>query len=53
MTMPARRASEFSPKRRALLPEMFFLSPISRVIPEFVEPWPEYQPEHSTGMASA
>ena len=52
MTMPARRASEFSAKRRALLPEVFFQSPISRVIPGIIEPWPECQPEHSTGMVS-
>ena len=53
MTMPARRASKFSAKRRALLPEMFFQSPISRVIPGIIEPWPECQPEHSMGMVSA
>ena len=52
MTMPARRASEFSAKRRALLPEVFFQSPISRVIPGIIEPWPECQPEHSMGMVS-
>ena len=45
MTMPARRASKFSAKRRALLPEVFFQSPISRVIPGIIEPWPECQPE--------
>ena len=52
MTMPARRASKFSAKRRALLPEVFFQSPISRVIPGIIEPWPECQPEHSMGMVS-
>ena len=52
MTMPARRASKFCAKRRALLPKMFFQSPISRVIPGIIEPWPECQPEHSTGMVS-
>ena len=50
ITMPARRASEFCAKRRALLLEMFFQSPISRVFPGIIEPWPECQPEHSTGM---
>ena len=50
MTMPARRASKFSAKRRALLPEVFFQSLISRVIPGIIEPWPECQPEHSMGM---
>ena len=52
MTIPARRASKFSAKRRALLPEVFFQSPISRVIPGIIEPWPECQPGHSTGMIS-
>ena len=52
MTMPARRASKFSVKRRALLPEVFFQSPCSRVIPGIIEPWPECQPEHSMGMVS-
>ena len=52
MNMPARRASEFCAKRRALLLEMFFRSPISRVFPGTIEPWPECQPEHSTGMVS-
>ena len=52
MTMSARRASKFSAKRHALLPEVFFQSPISRVIPGILEPWPECQPGHSTGMVS-
>ena len=52
MTMPGRRASKFSAKRRALLSEVFFQSPISRVIPGIIDPWPECQPEHSTGMVS-
>ena len=45
MTMPARRASKFSAKRRALLPEVFFQSLISQTIPGFCEPWSECQPE--------
>ena len=32
MTMTARRASTFCAKRRAVLPEMFFQSPISRAL---------------------
>ena len=44
MTMPARRASEFSAKRRALLPEVFFQSLNSQAIPGFCEPWSECQP---------
>ena len=38
MTMPARRASKFSAKRRAVSPEMFFQSLISQAILEFCEP---------------
>ena len=45
MTMSARRASKFCAKRCAVLPEMFFQSPISQVIPGIIEPWPECQPE--------
>ena len=45
MTMPARRASKFSAKRRAVSPEMFFQSLISQAIPGFCEPWSECQPE--------
>ena len=52
MTMPARRASKFSAKSRALLPEVFFQSPIYRVISGIIEPWPECKPEHSMGMVS-
>ena len=52
MTMPARRASKFSTKRRALLPEVFFQSLLSRVNPGIIEPWPGCQPEHSMGMVS-
>ena len=44
MTMPARRASKFSAKRRALLPEVFFQSLISQAVPGFCEPWSECQP---------
>ena len=47
MTMPARRASKFSAKRRAVSPEMFFQSLISQAIPGFCEPWSECQPEES------
>ena len=45
MTMPARRASKFCVKRRAVSPEMFFQSMICQTIPEFCEPWFECQPE--------
>ena len=45
MTMPARRASKFSAKRRAVSPEMFFQRLISQAIPDFCEPWSECQPE--------
>ena len=43
MTMPARRVSKFSAKRRAVSPEMFFQSLISQAIPGFCEPWSECQ----------
>ena len=45
MTMPARRASKFVAKRRAVSPEMFFQSLISQKNPGFCEPWSECQPE--------
>ena len=45
MTMPARRASTFRAKRRAVLLTIFFLSLISNVIPGNIEPWPECQLE--------
>ena len=45
MTMPARRASKFCAKRRALSPEVFSQSLISEAIPGNIEPWPECQPE--------
>ena len=51
MTMPARRASKFSAKRRALLPEVFFQSLNSQAIPGFCEPWSECQPEESRNDA--
>ena len=44
MTMPARRASKFCAKRRALSPELFLQSLIHEGIPEFCEPWSECQP---------
>ena len=44
MTMPARRASEFCAKRRALLLLIFFLSLICQVILANKEPLPECQP---------
>ena len=47
MTMPARRASKFSAKRRAVLLLNIFQSQISLVIPGNMEPWPECQPEES------
>ena len=45
MAMPARRASKFCAKRRALSPEVFSQSLISEAIPGNIEPWPECQPE--------
>ena len=45
MTMPARRASKFCAKRRALSPEVFSQSLIYEAIPGNMEPWPECQPE--------
>ncbi len=45
MTMPARRASKFCAKRRALSPEVFSQSLIYDAIPGNIEPWPECQPE--------
>ena len=47
MTMPARRASKFCAKRRALSPELIFQSLIPQGIPGFCEPWSECQPEES------
>ena len=47
MTMPVRRASEFSAKRRAVLLLIIFQSLISQAIPGFCEPWSECQPEES------
>ena len=44
MTMPARRASKFCAKRRALSPELIFQSLIHEGIPELCEPWSECQP---------
>ena len=44
MTMPARRASKFSAKRRAVLLHIIFQSLIYSVIPGIIEPWPECQP---------
>ena len=44
MTMPARRASKFCAKRRALSPELFLQSLIPRAIPGFCEPWSECKP---------
>ena len=51
MTMPARRASKFCAKRRAVSPEVFSQSLISWVIPGNIEPWPECQPEHFVYLA--
>ena len=47
MTMPARRASKFCAKRRAVSPEVFSQSLISEIISGIIEPWPECQPEES------
>ncbi len=47
MTMPARCASKFSAKRRAVTPEVFSESLIPQGIPGFCEPWSECQPEES------
>ena len=45
MTMPARRASKFCAKKRAVTPEVFSQSLISDAIPGNIEPWPECKPE--------
>ena len=47
MTMPVRRASKFSAKRRAVLLLIIFQSLIPQAIPGFCEPWSECQPEES------
>ena len=47
MTMPARRASKLSAKRRAVTPEVFSQSLVPQGIPGFCEPWSECQPEES------
>ena len=47
MTLPARRASEFSAKRRAIMLPIVFQSLISTICPGILEPWPECQPEES------
>ena len=51
MTMPARRASEFSAKRRAIMFLIIFQSLNSQAIPGFCEPWSECQPEESRNDA--
>ena len=45
MTMPARRASKFSAKRRAIIFLLIFQSLNSQAIPGFCGPWSECQPE--------
>ena len=52
MTMPARRASKFSAKRRAIIFLLIFQSLNSQAIPGICEPWSECQPEGS-GLRSA
>ena len=52
MTMPARRASNFSAKWRAIKLQTIFQSLNSQAIPGFCEPWSECQPEGS-GLRSA
>ena len=47
MTMPARRASKFCAQRRAVSPEMFSQSMISKIISGICEPWSECQPQVS------
>ena len=47
MTMPARRASKFSAKWRAIKLQTIFQSLNSQAIPGFCEPWSECQPEES------
>jgi len=47
--MPARRASKFCAKRRAVTPEVFSQSLISRGIPGFCEPWSEFCPKGGGG----
>ena len=51
MTMPARCASEFSAKRRAIIFLLIFQSLNSQAIPGFCEPWSECQPEESKSDA--
>ena len=47
VTMPARRASKFSAKWRAIKLQTIFQSLNSQAIPGFCEPWSECQPEQS------
>ena len=51
MTMPGRRASKFSAKRRAIIVLLMFQSLNSQAIPGFCEPWSECQPEESRNNA--
>ena len=52
MTMPARRASKFSAKRRAIIFLLIFQSLNYQAIPGICEPWSECQPE-GPGLRSA
>jgi hypothetical protein len=49
--LPARRALEFSAKRRAIIFLLIFQSLNSQAIPGFCEPWSECQPEESRNDA--
>ena len=51
MTMPARRASKFSAKRRAIIFLLIFQSLNSQAIPGFCEPWSECQPERGAKVS--
>ena len=51
MTMPARRASKFSAKWRAIKLQTIFQSLNSQAILGFCEPWSECQPEESRNDA--
>ena len=47
MTVPSRRASEFSAKWHAIKLQTIFQSLNSQAIPGFCEPWCECRPEES------
>ena len=53
ITMPARRASQFSTKKYGIMILIIFQSLNSQATPEFCEPWSECQPEESRNDAAA